>query len=432
MSRTSLLASAVALAFALLLLPAVARAQATVAVTITNPTSLARVDANGNGVTKRPTIQPEGINLQDCRDALQLVFPLNVTGFSTSDNFEVWGSDQSGADCTVATARSGATQTCYKISANFSRTQTQSVNVSIKELIKGLAGTTLPADGCRRVNAYTISAYFLVLRGTDVVGHAKATLSVDTQGPTALSNVKLLPGEAAITVSWDAVGEGGADDVIGAQAFCDPSPTQVTASTPGTSTVCKDADGGVTTAFDASDQASLADAGVTCSQVANEGGTSGGGPIPLADSGIPSAGRACMTQSFAPVNGVPIVPDNALRAKYGCGSISGSTGSTVRIDQIAGAPPVNGHVYAVAIAATDSFGNLGDLSAPICQFPEQTSDFWRDYRGAGGQSGGGFCSVEGPGIPVGSFSLVAIGVVVAFSSLRRVRRVRIQRRRNDR
>ena len=413
--------------------PSVAGAQTTTtgpAIVITNPMSLARVDTSGNGVTKRSTIMPEGINLQDCLDNLQLVFPITVTGFSTSQTFEVWGTDQSAADCTVATARTGATQTCYPITANFARTQTQSTYIGIKELIKGLNSTDTGADGCRRVNAYTFQIFFLILSGTDVAGSAKVTLSVDTVGPEPLSNVRVLPGNQAVTIEWDAVGEGGADDVIGAQAFCDPSPRVAGAVDAGTSTVCTDEAGVARTDIDASDTASLADAGVTCTTVANEGGTTGGTAIPIA-SKIPSDGLACSTAVFTPTVGTTLTADNELIAKYGCGSISGSQGSTIRIDSIGGNAPVNGTVYAIAVAAQDSFGNLGTVSDPICQFPEETSDFWRTYRTSGGTAGGGFCSIEAAGFPGGSFSLLVIGLVVGISSARRVHRI-VRRRRNGR
>jgi len=408
------------------LAPLRARADGSVTVTIANATSPERVEKDGiTRRTKRMTVSPDGINLQDCRDDLQLLFPLTVGGFSASDNFEVWGSDQSGADCTVATARSGPTQTCYQVNANFSRVATQTTQIGVKEIIKGLASAagSVGADGCRRVNAYTISLYFLVLRGTDVVGNAKATLSVDTQGPTALSGVRVQPGEAAVTIAWNAVGEAGADDVKGARVFCDPDPKPVAASGGGTKTVCLDDSGATTTAFDASDTVRLAEAGVTCSEVATSGGGAGAA-IPTVGEGFPSDGKSCASQAFAPVNGVKLVADDALFAKYGCGATDGITGNSKRITDIAGVPLENGKIYALAVAGIDSFGNLGELSPQVCQFPEPTSDFWRDYRGSGGQAGGGFCSATGPGFPAGSFGVLAIGAVVTVSSLRRLLRRR--------
>lgn len=419
-----------------LLVPAIAHAQTTtttttgVTITITNPQSLARVDANGNAVTKRIAIQPEGINLQDCLDNLQILFPLVTVGFSTAETFQIWGTDQSGADCTVATARSGATQTCYQINANFARTQTQTVQIPIKELTKGLPSVTdTGADGCRRVNNYAFTVFFLILDGDSVTANASDTLQVDTIGPDALSNVRVLPGNNSVTIEWDAVGEAGADDVIGAQAFCDPNPQVASAVDAGASIVCTDDAGGIVTGFDASDTDSLADAGVTCTEVQNEGGTTGGTPIPTVDSGIPSNGLACTTQAFTPDSGTVLVADNALINAFGCGSLTGSQGSTIRIDSIGGQPPSNDRVYAIAVAATDSFGNLGAVSAPICQFPEETSDFWRTYRNEGGSAGGGFCSIEAPGFPGGTSALAVMGLALALSSARFAHRA-LRRRRN--
>ncbi|MDB4998023.1 MAG: hypothetical protein JWM74_5455 [Myxococcaceae bacterium] len=363
-----------------LLMPAVAQAQGTTSATVTiaNEASLPRVDSKGNAVGKRPLLQPEGINLQDCHDDLFIQFPLTVTGFSTSDNFEVWATDQSGADCTAATARSGATQTCYRIDANFTRSQTQTVSLPVKAMIKGLPTSStgaLDAQGCRLVNSYTISVFFLVLRGTDIAGSAKHAFSVDTQGPSALPNVRALPGDGAVTISWDAAGEGGAEDILGAQAFCDLSPAPAGATDAGSTTTCTGPDGEATS-VDAADPAAVAEAGATCTTTANPGGSTGG-PIPT-PSVIPSDGTACTTQSFTPASGTKLTPDQALTNKYGCGDVSGPTVSTIRVTSVNGQPLVNGQVVAVTVAATDSFGNIGEIAPPICQFPETTSDFWSD------------------------------------------------------
>ena len=59
------------------------------------------------------------------------------------------------------------------------------------------------------------------------------------------------------------------------------------------------------------------------------------------------------------------------------------------MSSVAGKPLVNGTHYAVAVAGTDAYGNVGKLSTVICEFPEQTSDFWNAYKNAGGESGGG-------------------------------------------
>jgi hypothetical protein len=410
-SSASLVALSVAAAIVLVAPPA--RAQTTVSVAITTKDALPRLDANGNGVTKR--INPasaEGVNLSDCHADQSISFPLVVTGFAPGDVSEIWASNGSG-DCTDPNNRPGNLSVhCFKL-GSFPLISTTSTTIKVKALLAATGITTLDSFGCPAVDISTITLYFMVFRGgvaTTPVGKDTVPIKVDTQGPLGLTGVKALPGNQAITISWDSVGEAGAQDIIGAQALCDPTPTPSSATEAGTVQVCTEA--GVTDPD--ADAAETPEP--TCSTVAGEAGVAGG-PIP-ALAAIPSNGLACTTQAFATTTAVP------------CGSVNGTTGNTIRIDNINGAPLNNDTVYAVAVAGTDSFANVGAVSSAVCQFPEATSDFWSDYRNAGGQSGG--CAVEGPAVPVGSFSLMMLGIVMTLSTVRRLRRARQSARRNVR
>jgi hypothetical protein len=409
--------------FLFTLVPSIALAQVTpgaITMDVANKASLERLDSNAKPIGKRSqALNPEGVNLQDCRDSQFIRFPLLITGSAPNLTGEVWATD-SGANCSEAVQRSGSgVQQCYRLdNIGFIITPTQSIDIPVRQLIKGVGdqSATTGADGCRRLNSSTVNVWFLALAGTQASGQLTLPVRVDTQGPRPLSNVRAQPGDTRLTVAWDSVGEGGADDVIGAVAYCDPDPVPAGAS---------DASTEECTTPEAGPDGATPEP--TCTTVPAQSGA--GDPIPQPGN-IESNGSKCETQSFAPVGGKPRIPDSALSAKYGCGNITGTTGNTIEIKDFAGGPLVNRRTYAVAVAATDSFANVGELSTPICQFPEETSDFWRDYRESGGESGGGFCSVEGPGVPVGSFSLMAVGIVVGCSFLRRWRLVR--GRRNDR
>lgn len=399
--------------------PAHAQTTASVAVAITAKDSLPRLDGKNNGITKRTDLASrEGINLHDCHDDQSIQFPLTVLGFAPGDVAEIWASN-GGAACNDPTFRQGTTATsaihCTKI-GTFALVATTTATLKVKSILSATEVTTLDSSGCPIVDIESITVYFLILRGggsTAAVGSDNVAIKVDTQGPRALTNVKALPGDGALTISWDSVSEAGAQDIIGAQAFCDPAPAPSGATDAGASQVCTEASTDADTDADADPDAAASAPEPTCSTVSNEGGAAGG-PIPAA-SGIPSEGVACKTAAFTTGTAVP------------CGSVAGTTGNNIRVTSIAGAPLMNGVVYAVAVGGTDSFANVGDLSSPTCQFPETTSDFWKDYRAAGGQSGG--CAVEGPAVPVGSFSLLMLGIVVTLSTLRRARR---GLRRNDR
>ncbi len=400
--------------------PAHAQTTASVAVAITAKDSLPRLDGKNNGITKRTDLASrEGINLQDCHDDQSIQFPLTVLGFAPGDVAQIWASNGAAA-CGDPNFRQGTTATtathCTKV-GTFALVATTTATLKVKTILAATEVTNLDSFGCPVVDIETITLYFLILRGgesTAAVGSDNVAIKIDTQGPLPLSNVRALPGDGALTISWNSVSEAGAQDIIGAQAFCDPAPAPSGATDAGSSQVCDSStESSADADADADPDAAASAPEPTCSTVPNEGGAAGG-PIPAA-MGIPSDGVACKTAAFTTGTAVP------------CGSVTGTTGNNIRVTSIAGAPLVNGVVYAIAVGGTDSFANVGDLSSPTCQFPETTSDFWKDYRAAGGQSGG--CAVEGPAVPVGSFSLLMLGIVVTLSTLRRARR---GLRRNDR
>ena len=399
--------------------PAHAQTTASVAVAITAKDSLPRLNGTGTSITKRTDVASrEGINLQDCHDDQSIQFPLTVLGFAPGDVAEIWASN-GGAACSDPMFRQGTTATsaihCTKI-GTFALAATTTATLKVKTILSATEVTTLDSTGCPIVDIESITVYFLILRGggsTAAVGSDNVAIKVDTKGPLPLPNVRALPGDGALTISWDSVSEAGAQDIIGAQAFCDPAPAPSGATDAGSSQVC-DSSTESSADADADPDAAASASEPTCSTVPNEGGAAGG-PIPPA-MGIPSDGVACKTAAFTTGTAVP------------CGKgVTGTTGNNIRVTSIADAPLVNGVVYAIAVGGTDSFANVGDLSSPTCQFPETTSDFWKDYRAAGGQSGG--CAVEGPAVPMGSFSLLMLGIVVTLSTLRRARRAL---RRNDR
>jgi hypothetical protein len=91
-------------------------------------------------------------------------------------------------------------------------------------------------------------------------------------------------------------------------------------------------------------------------------------------------GDACSAAELVP----GMVPDET----FYCGSIdaqavdSGTSKSNL----------TNGTSYALALAAQDSYSNIGVLSEVSCATPQEVTGFYEAYRAAGGQAGGGFCS----------------------------------------
>jgi hypothetical protein len=109
---------------------------------------------------------------------------------------------------------------------------------------------------------------------------------------------------------------------------------------------------------------------------------------------------------------------------YGVGNVGGNTTSSFNVETLPnGQRLVNGHQYALAVAAYDDDGNVGLLSNLICQTPEPIIDFWDRYTTDGGTAGGGFCALQAPGVPVAG-SMFGMGVGVAMVAFARRRRRR--------
>lgn len=118
------------------------------------------------------------------------------------------------------------------------------------------------------------------------------------------------------------------------------------------------------------------------------------------------------------------LPEGVFR----CGESTGI--SDIEVTQINGVPLVNDQTYVVAVAAYDQSRNIGKLSELACETPRPVDDFYELYRRAGGQAGGGYCSVSGVlGRPDAAAILAALlgcsaGALALRRKARRARRGR--------
>lgn len=366
--------------------------------------SLPRLDANNKDVGKRPlALNPEGISLQDCRDDIRLRISYTATGFVANDRIEVWAA-RTGQDCGQVTQRSGATQRCWKVVADRLPRAVDELIVPVRAIIAddfSQTGTpvTPSADICGKIDLATFQLQILFLRpssGENAVTKVDVSIKADTVGPPALSGVRTLPGDTRLRVTWDSLGEGGVTDQTGVRVYCVPAGgSGEGGTTTRTETVCDDA---------GTDDADL-DGGApeaSCREVTVE---------------VPAASGDCTAAAFTPQDGGSITPDNDFNAKYLCGEIAGNFGSSALAQTVGGQPLVNGTRYAVAVAATDSFSNVGTLSAPVCAVPEETTDFFRDYKRSGGGATG--CATTPSELPAGTFAIAGVSFALVVSRLRR-------------
>jgi hypothetical protein len=86
-----------------------------------------------------------------------------------------------------------------------------------------------------------------------------------------------------------------------------------------------------------------------------------------------------------------------------------------------------GHQYAIAVAAVDSYGNVGPVGNLGCSTPTPVDDFFMAYTDDGGRAGGGYCAVGAVGAPM--FGSV-FGFGIAGSAVALARRRRRGRRRS--
>lgn len=413
-----LLVAAVAVFASLLLYVTPARAQA--AISVANETSLPRVDTNGAQIGKRDrNLNPEAVNFQDCKDNQRIRFTLQMSGFVADAVIQVYASN-SGVDCGVNTNRSGASQQCWQVSENVPLQALVNVDIPVRKIMSGVSPFTAVApdsseNACGKVNLATLAVQFLYFAPGNLNAPASkkdVAVTVDTVGPKPPTGLKTKPGSGRLFVSWDNIsGEGGVTSLTAVRAYCTAS-TATASKTTTTDASCTfvPREASVVDSGDPDAEAGVEDAGFD--EVCTDGGT------------VTEQGSECSAPEFESAssgeggsNGV--VPDKAFNDKYLCGESVGATGTTVQADGIAGVPLTNLKSYAVAVAATDQFGNVGVLSDVLCETPEETTDFWEGYRSAGGQAGGGFCTTTAVGLPAGSAAALAIVCAMAISSLRR-------------
>jgi hypothetical protein len=75
---------------------------------------------------------------------------------------------------------------------------------------------------------------------------------------------------------------------------------------------------------------------------------------------------------------------------------------------------VDGVSYNVGVSATDTYQNVGKLSTLACEVPQPVDGFFKEYRAAGGQGGGGFCSFSMKRQPLPFAMLLGLASCLVF------------------
>ncbi|WP_438009466.1 hypothetical protein WME89_12790 [Sorangium sp. So ce321] len=333
---------------------------------------------------RRPSSQfPLWISHQDCLtdNGLKFKVTLSQGSYQRDDVLSIWASQE--ADCKDPRERLSS-GLCRFVSEQSDLTQDNAVEVPAKKIAEAL-GVTDCKDNSSSTSARKVVLHFMLLRETQetVAADDAATWTethVDLLGPRPPEGVKVGSGDTRLIVEYSPSDDA---DTLGHYLFCDDSIVSSTGTGGGATGGGGDVDAGA-----------------------------GGG----VDAGSTAAGGSSSCGSTKLVPGE--VPDPSLSR---CGS-AGKTGA----GEAEGLQ--NGVPYAVGVAAYDSVGNSGVLSNIACGVPVDVDSFFELYREAGGQAGGGFCSVAGP-VGAGRWLSVPLGAMVAGAALGMWRRTRRRRAR---
>lgn len=354
---------------------------------------------------------PLWISKADCLANDQISFPLTVSNYG-SYQLEVWAGSASD-DCRTPEARRGTTAVCWQVWKGVPTSTGLNVIVSTRDIVSrnkpSEGGPTGPGSGtvedCEWTEATTapqeVALYFMFVdAGSEQqMGGAIWKTKFDLAGPTAPGKVSAGIGDTLLVLDWN---ESTDTDKAGYRFYCDPIPGKEGEQT---NVETFDLDASLDADLDAGDAEAGGDAGDDASTDAAADGATDAAAEAAADA-------ATNTGSSCPTN--VLVVNTAPKEEYYCGSGSGTSGKVSGLK--------NGVRYSVAVAAVDGVGNVGKLSNVTCATPSPVDDFFKVYRDAGGQAGGGFCTVTGGvGHGAGLAGLVFVGLAALGSTIRRRR-----------
>lgn len=389
-ARASRIGVAVLAASASMLVATAAFAQTA---TITT-SGITRKTKSGTVVNPRFVIDGKtpGLSRQDCLDDLVYDIPLVMSGLPTSYTLQAWA----GSDCATLTSRTGANPTCWPLlGSGISVGASVNVKIRMQDIVAQMnTGTTRvvtysPATSsvCTSQTALgsgatSLGVSFLWIdggSGNSMGTGATYTISVKLFGPDAPTNLAAGSGGGLLKLTWTAPPN--QKDLLGYRIY----------------TLASGGDGGATDATT-----------TTC----DEGGVIDGGLDDSGDATTITVDASCTTTPVTSTCPGTIDTTKVTPTEVG-GTVGGGTVSGL----------ADGQSYTVAVAGYDSYGNSGTLSNSICATPQDTIDFWDNYRNSGGTAGGGYCASGPTGSAGGGapWAFIAIGGFIGAALVRRLR-----------
>ena len=364
------------------------------------------------------------ISRADCEGETSLTLPVKPTNLQTGSRLEVW-LGFGDTDCALYDERTKEGTTCHMAS-------TQQVNLddvidvvlTARQIASaGGYGDCIDESGTT-AEGQALTVYFMLLTdvGQDAAAPNLATFptGIDLVGPSAPTNVTAGPAGPLLNLSYDTT-TGESED--GFLVFCEAVSTDgaggaggagttatTTAAATTTTTTAGGGEGGAGGAGEGGEGGAGGDGGATSSAATTTAATTTVATTSTATGSNPD--ECPLPTTF--VSGA--LPPAITEELPFCGRIEGADGGNTRELTI-------GQLYVVAVAAIDELGNAGPLSELACATPEPVDDFFAKYRQAGGEAGGGFCSIEAPRARAWHVA-AALACVAAVAGVRRARRRR--------
>lgn len=289
-------------------------------------------------------------------------FPLTLDGNFSSYELQVWVGGP-GNDCSDPAARTGQAPQCWLVYKGVPTTNTPTIDVRVQDIV-GMHKTTDTPNG----------------PGSGTVEDCQPEPGSTSAPQEVILYFMFISGSGG-TVVGNGVTWATNYALMGPRA-----PTDVSAGAGNTQVVLK---------WTPSNDAYLTAYRYYCD--------------PMPGSELAASAGTCPTTS--------LVAGEIPPSSHECGSVSNSTATEGHVKGL-----TNGHSYSVGVAGVDGVGNVGPLSNVVCATPEPTEDFYQLYRDAGGEAGGGFCSVSGVGRGgvAGAFAMVALsGAALVLRNRRR-------------
>lgn len=196
-------------------------------INVVNEASLPRLDAQGNPTKKRRLeLEPEAINRQDCLEDQRIRFTLQLDDFEANATLAAWAS-LDGEDCAAQGSRDGESARCWPIVDAIPLQLVVDVDVPVRKILSAAPpfAPTRPAPddtACGTVDLSTVSVQFLYFRpGERATAAVQKAIDVvaDTVGPHPPADLKVLPGDRKLQVSWEMPPT--VSRITGARAYCE-------------------------------------------------------------------------------------------------------------------------------------------------------------------------------------------------------------------